>query len=83
MSLLQPQTLVFMTDDFEMTVVDTEALQELEVFNVRSVNLSYDKYPGPRDDGVAKPDLVSYQSTVKTCGDQLYLLGAEECRRVV
>ena len=84
---------MYMTADFDVSVLDTLSLMEVEVFNVTSMNLSFDTYQPARDSDPAVAAAIaatveenplahaSFQNTFRACDDSLYLLGSEECRR--
>lgn len=87
------QTLVYMTSDFDVAVLDTLSLVEVELFNVASMHLSFDTYRPSAEAGTGTSaastasmddsplNYASFQNTFRSCDDSLYLLGAEECRR--
>jgi hypothetical protein len=82
-----------MTSDFDVAVLDTLSLVEVELFNVASMHLSFDTYRPSAEAGAGTSaastasmddsplNYASFQNTFRSCDDSLYLLGAEECRR--
>jgi hypothetical protein len=82
-----------MTCDFDVAVLDTLSLVEVELFNVASMHLSFDTYkpsaeasPGGASAATSAVEdnplnYASFQNSFRACDDSLYLLGSEECRR--